>query len=118
MKLLADDWLTIPAWVSLPYAADVLEHGEADSDLALHDGYGHMYCDRYDYFNIRDTGNLLLHRKGVYKRGFGYPSPTPRGGQDPTTFTHPEIIINRKVEYPKAQCRPQRSYDIYSSNLL
>jgi hypothetical protein len=61
-KLLADDWLTIPAWLFM-------------------------------------TGMAICIVIGVYRRGFGYPSPKPGPGQDPTTFTHPEIIINRQLEY-------------------
>ncbi|KAF2831052.1 hypothetical protein CC86DRAFT_134230 [Ophiobolus disseminans] len=45
------------------------------------------------------TGMAICIVIGVYKRGFGYPSPRPGPGQDPTTFTHPEIIINRKLEF-------------------
>jgi hypothetical protein len=66
--------------------------------VVLYDWNGDMPCVRYGVSRKMYCANhLLVGCEGVYRRGFGYPSPTPGPGQDPATFTHPEIIINRKV---------------------
>ncbi len=98
-KLLIDDWLTIPAWVSLLEITGDESCRSTNSTSVLYDWNGHLPCNRYDELNSQSDLPLTLHCTGVERHGFAYPSPQPGPGQNPKTFTAPEIVINRQLEW-------------------
>ncbi|KAF2203997.1 hypothetical protein GQ43DRAFT_478558 [Delitschia confertaspora ATCC 74209] len=80
VPLLVDDWVTIPAWIFLTGMGTCLVLGMV-------------------YPNPKRSSRLILRLLGVRRRAFAYPSPQPLPSQNPATFSAPEIILNRQLEF-------------------